>query len=77
MRLTLCLLGWTFDWTAEPTAAEAPTEPTEDAAASMDGGTTGSTPVGYTSSYGDQRWQPGADHGAGEPEDRAPGVGFT
>ena len=43
MRVTLVLLGWTFDWSLEPTAAEA-----EDESNSLDGGTTASYPVGFT-----------------------------
>jgi hypothetical protein len=33
----------------------------------MDGGLTGSTPISFAPSDG--RWNPGADFGAGEPED--------
>lgn len=65
MRLTIVLLGHTFDLSLEPTTAE-----TEEAS-SLDGGTTAAYPVGFTGPYPDQRWQQGTDHGAGEPEDRA------
>jgi hypothetical protein len=53
MRLTLVLLGHTFDLSLEPTAAEADT-------CSLDGGTTASTgPVGFVSSWPTPaEWQP-------------------
>lgn len=70
MRLTLQLLGLELDVTLGP--ADAPSPAPDDQGASLNGGTTASYPVGYAPSYGDQRWQPGADHGAGEPEDRLP-----
>lgn len=54
MRLTIVVLGWTFDWTAEPTATDEP----EDTARDLSGGSTGSTPMGFTAQWGDQRWQP-------------------
>lgn len=61
MRLTLTLLGWELYLTLGPeTTAET---------SSLDGGTTASTPVGFTPSWPDQRWERGTDHGAGEPED--------
>jgi hypothetical protein len=68
MRLTIVLLGHTLDLSLEPTATE-DTDPASD----LSGGTTSSYPVGYAPPWGDQRWQPGADHGAGEPEDRRGG----
>jgi hypothetical protein len=42
-------------------------EAAEDEGCSLDGGTTASTPISFTPSDG--RWNPGADFGAGEPED--------
>lgn len=45
VRLTLQLAGWTFDWSIEPTAAEAEDEP--DPAAALNGGTTGGYYVGF------------------------------
>ena len=53
MRLTIHALGWTFDWSLEPTVAE--DEPAPDA--SMDGGTTAAMPMGFTAQWGDQRWE--------------------
>ena len=44
MRLTLALLGWTWDWSLEPTTPEAE-------AHSLDGGLLASTPVGFTAAY--------------------------
>lgn len=45
MRVTIAVLGWTFDWSIEPTAAE--TEGN-----SLDGGTTASYgPIGFTASW--------------------------
>jgi hypothetical protein len=41
MRVTLALLGWTLDWSLEPTATEAET-------CSLDGGTTAAYPMGFT-----------------------------
>lgn len=38
-----------------------------DEGCSLDGGTTASTPISFTTADG--RWNPGADFGAGEPED--------
>lgn len=53
MRLTIVLLGHTLDLSLEPTAADE--DPSPDA--SMDGGTTASTPMGFTPPWGDQRWE--------------------
>lgn len=46
-RLTIALLGWTFDWSIEPTAAEAE----DDGGSSLNGGTTGAYPVGFTATF--------------------------
>ncbi len=42
MRLTIAVLGWTLDWTLEPTATEQPET------SSLDGGTTASYETGGT-----------------------------
>jgi hypothetical protein len=44
MRVTVALLGWTFDVSLSPDAAEEATN-------SLDGGGTFSTPVGFTHAY--------------------------
>lgn len=44
MRVTLALLGWTWDWSLEPTATDSET-------CSLDGGTTGGQYVGFTASH--------------------------
>jgi hypothetical protein len=67
MRVTIAALGLELDITFGP---ETDDTADDDPGAALNGGTLGSTPVGYAPSYGDQRWQPGADHGAGDPEDR-------
>jgi hypothetical protein len=61
MRITLRLLGLTvFDLeVAEDVGAE-----------DEEGGSVTATAIGFLPSSGDQRWQLGADYGAGEPEDR-------
>lgn len=61
MRLTLALLGWELDITLGPESPEA-----EDAGSSLDGGTTASTPIGFslpTLAFGEMdcpphQWEP-------------------
>lgn len=50
---------------------DASTEAVEAEDCSLDGGLTASTAISFTASPGDSRWNPGADYGAGEPEDDA------
>lgn len=47
--MTLVLLGWTLDWSLEPTGSEA------DTARDLSGGELGSRVVGFER-HGDQRW---------------------
>jgi hypothetical protein len=46
MRLTLELLGWTFDWSLAQT-----TEAEDDAASALNGGTLAAYPVGFTAAF--------------------------
>lgn len=63
MRLTVRILG------CEVFHISNETEP-DDTERDLSGGTLTSTPVGFTASWGDQRWDSGAEYGTGEPEDK-------
>lgn len=56
MRLTLSLLGWTFDVNFSQDQ-DAPVE--DDRSRDLSGGYTSSYPVGFVASPGDQRWESG------------------
>ena len=59
MRLTIRLLG------LELLSVEASTDEDQaedDKARDLSGGTVGSMPVGFTNSWGDQRWEQGVEH---------------
>ena len=45
MRLTIALLGWTLDWSLEPSSVEDEDDPTF----ALNGGTTGGYYVGFAS----------------------------
>lgn len=47
MRLTSAALGWTIDWSIEPTATEA----ADDGDSSLNGGTTAAYPVEFTATF--------------------------
>lgn len=53
MRLTIVLLGHTLDISLEATTAETDDDTERD----LSGGATGSTPMGFTPPWGDQRWE--------------------
>ena len=59
MRLTIRLLG------LELLSVEASTDEDQcedDKARDLSGGTIAATPVGFTNSWGDQRWEQGVEH---------------
>lgn len=58
-RLTLALLGWTFDWSIEPTADEAEDD------GGRDLGYTTANPVGFVPAFEVPDFVPGADRNNG------------
>lgn len=62
MRLVVSLFG------LDLLDVELTTAAAEDEDCSLDGGTLSSTPISMLP--GDGRWNPGADYGSGDPEDR-------
>lgn len=62
MRLTLALLGWTLDWSLEPTA-EVEVEVEDDGGRDL--GYTTATPVGYFAALEVPDFVPGTDRNNG------------
>jgi hypothetical protein len=58
VRLTLRFLGLDLLDIEVTTDSPSPEPDPRD----LSGGTTSSTPMGFTPSYGDQRWEPGVEH---------------